>query len=561
MERNNRLNKVVWPIGLPVFMGLLVISILFLAAATPQNIHAASSGLPLTTFMSDDFAGSGQCAMCHSLLRDRGGEDVSIDAHWRSTLMANSAKDPLWQAKVSSEIARHPQLQTVIEDKCATCHMPMGRTQALIKQLSIAILEDGFLDSNHPFHEAAFDGVSCTLCHQIQAWNLGEMASFSGHYAIDSATVPPNRLIFGPYSNPIQNMMRNNVGFTPARGPQVEDSALCGACHTLYTPYVNADGKVLGEFPEQTPYLEWKHSEYEKTKTCQQCHMPEANGSVVISNRPRGRGLTARSPFNQHYFIGGNSTMLTLLAEQNEELGISASSKHLETTLARTLEQLHSDTAQLAVIDTQIKADTLNIVLQVKNLVGHKFPTGFPSRRAWIHLRVKDADGHIVFESGKPRDDGSITENDADLNAGAFEPHYNRISKPEQVQIYEGIMRNSDGNVTYTLLRGAGYIKDNRLLPRGFEKATSPDDIAIWGMATSDTNFQGGTDQVLYELDISGKSGPYVVAAELMYQTLSFPFIRDLLQDHTEQEDRFANYYADLDKKPVIVTGVNKTVP
>jgi hypothetical protein len=324
---------------------------------------------------------------------------------------------------------------------------------------------------------------------------------------------------------------------------------------------VDADGKVLGEFPEQTPYLEWKHSEYEKTKTCQQCHMPMANGGVVISNRPRGRGLAARSPFSRHYFVGGNSSMLTLLAEQSEELAVSASSAHFEASIARTLNQLHSATAQLAITDTQIKGDTLNIALQIKNLAGHKFPTGFPSRRAWIHLTVKDAEGHIIFESGKPQDDGSIIGNDADLNAGAYEPHYNRISRPEQVQIYEGIMRNSDGKVTYTLLRGAGYAKDNRLLPRGFEKETSPDDIAAWGLASSDTDFKGGTDQVLYEIDVSKKSKPFTVSAELLYQTLSNAFARDLFQDHTEQENRFATYYADLDKKSVIVADINKTVP
>ena len=245
--------------------------------------------------------------------------------------------------------------------------------------------------------------------------------------------------------------------------------------------------------------------------------------------------------------------MINLLTEHIQDLGVSASSAHLEATMDRTLNQLHSATAQLAITDAQIDEKNLNIALKIENLAGHKFPTGFPSRRAWIHLTLKDAEGHIIFESGNPQEDGSITGNDADLNAGAYEPHYNRISRPEQVQIYEGIMRNSDGNVTYTLLRGAGYAKDNRILPRGFEKEKAPEDVAVWGMAISDSDFKGGTDHLIYEIDISGKSGPFTVSAELLYQTLSFSFARDLFQDHTKQEDSFASYYKELDKKPAIV--------
>lgn len=561
MKYPEELCKTFLAIRWSVFIGLLAISTLFLNVSAAQKIQAASAGLPLTAFNSDDFAGSGQCAMCHSLLSDSRGNDVSIDAHWRSTLMANSAKDPLWQAKMSSEIARNPQLKSVIEDKCATCHMPMAHAQSITGSLPVAIFEGGFLNSNHSLHEAALDGVSCTVCHQIQAKNAGEKKGFSGHYIIDSSTFPPDRLIFGPYPDPVQNMMQNNVGFTPVQGSHVKDSALCSVCHTLYTPYVDSEGNVLGEFPEQTPYLEWKHSEYEKTKSCQQCHMPEADGGAVISNRPRGRMLSARNPFGKHYFIGGNSFMLTMLANHSEDISMSASSAHLEATIARTQNQLHSATAQLNFTDTQIKGDNLNILIQVRNLVGHKFPTGFPSRRAWIHLSVKNADGRIIFESGKPRADGTITGNDADLSPGAFEPHYNRISSPEQVQIYEGIMRNSDGDVTYTLLRGAGYAKDNRLLPRGFEKKTSPEDVAVWGIAGSDTDFIGGTDKVLYEIDVNRESGPFAVSAELLYQTLSHSFARDLLQDRTEQGDRFAAYYDVQDKKPFIVTSTDKTVP
>ena len=71
------------------------------APTTPQPAPATAvpyAGGPLLRFASSRFAGSGDCAVCHSLLADSTGQDVSIDTHWRSTMMANSARDPLWQA-------------------------------------------------------------------------------------------------------------------------------------------------------------------------------------------------------------------------------------------------------------------------------------------------------------------------------------------------------------------------------------------------------------------------------------------------------------------------------
>jgi len=82
------------------------------AVATAQGPGAApgpgagQAATALTTFVTDDFSGSGICASCHSGLTDEMGNDVSNNAHWRSTMMANAAKDPLWQAKISSEVDR-----------------------------------------------------------------------------------------------------------------------------------------------------------------------------------------------------------------------------------------------------------------------------------------------------------------------------------------------------------------------------------------------------------------------------------------------------------------------
>ena len=89
----------------------LFLTLIFASFYLPTNFSFAQRNGPgpgpggtvataLTTFETDDFSGSGICAFCHSGLTDEVGNDVSNDAHWRSTMMANASKDPLWQAKI-----------------------------------------------------------------------------------------------------------------------------------------------------------------------------------------------------------------------------------------------------------------------------------------------------------------------------------------------------------------------------------------------------------------------------------------------------------------------------
>ncbi len=527
------------------------------AALLAQEVPVPWAGLPLSTFQTTHFAGSGTCALCHSSLRDTTGQDVSIDAHWRSTMMANASRDPLWQAKMSSEVARQPALKAVIEDKCATCHTPMARTQAIADTTPVALLDDGFLNPVNPLHPAAADGVSCTLCHQIQPSGLGTPGSFTGHYQIDTASVAPHRAVFGPFPAPLINPMQHQSGFTPTEGPHTRDSAICATCHTLYTPTVDASGAVVGQLPEQTPYLEWTHSAYgdgvAEDQSCQQCHMPAAAGSAALSNRPRGGQLPQRAPFAQHQFVGANTFGLELLKSHGGELGVTASAAQLDATIQRTDAQLQTRTARLAIIDPRVEGDELHLAVTVESLAGHKLPTGFPSRRAWLHLLVQDADGRLVFESGRPLADGRIDGNAADLDPAAVEPHYDRITEPGQVQVYEAVMRDTDGRVTYTLLRGAAYLKDNRLLPAGFNPATAHADVGVYGDARYDSDFGGGSDQVRYRIDARAARGPLTVTARLLYQTVSYRFAQDLLGTPTPAVEQFRRFYDAADKLPRVL--------
>jgi mono/diheme cytochrome c family protein len=517
-------------------------------------------GAPLAVFATSHFAGSGNCAQCHSNLKDSTGADVSISSQWSSTMMANAAKDPYFMAETASLVNDLPSLDATIESTCAVCHMPMASTQAKADGTTPSILNNGFTNTSNPLNKAAMDGNSCSLCHQISGTNLGQPSSFTGGYQIDTSTKPPNRIEYGPFVNPLQSPMQSTVGFTPTQGAQVGNSTLCATCHAVYTPVVTTQGAVAGSFPEQVTYLEWQASVYGSNPAaqlaCQSCHMPAASGSVAISNNPTT--LTPRSPFLQHDFVGGNSFILTLMSNNVSSLGLTASSTAMQATAQLTADQLNSRTAQISVVSSEITDGKLSVTLAVIDQTGHKFPTGFPSRRAWIEFTVTDSSGKVVFQSGKPNADGSISGNAADTNSKSYEPNYDIITSSNQVEIYEAIMHDSSGNVTYNLLNAAGYLKDNRLLPSGFNKTTASADTAVVGSAATDPNFAGGSDQVTYQVTLGGK-GPYTVSARLLYQSVAYQFSGNF-QGTSPFISSFMGAFKSADKTPTQVASVSKTV-
>ncbi|MCJ7603139.1 MAG: hypothetical protein MUO63_16780, partial [Desulfobulbaceae bacterium] len=502
------------------------------ALAVPKNSRQQSGlGSPLTFFTEKNFIGSGRCSLCHGNLSDREGRDMSINNHWRSTMMANAAKDPLWQAKVVSETSRNPAIKQVIEEKCVTCHMPMAWRQLNADKQAYGIESSGtpfdtFADPTTPLHEAALDGVSCSLCHQIEDQGLGTKENFSGKFSIDTQTPAPERPIFGPYKETVPEPMQTSVGYKPMYGSHTNDSALCATCHTLYTPYLDSAGNIAGEFPEQTPYLEWLHSEYgeppgtrhdisEKVGTvrlCQECHMPHSPAGGVLIAMPASKYSTEKDHFSQHHFVGGNILLLNIMQDNLDPLGVTASTEKIEATKKRAAELLQQKSAALSLYGGTIRNGILTATVAVESMVGHKLPTGFPSRRAWLHIMVQNGSSAVIFESGKIQADGAIVGDDSD-EKNLFEPHYDVITRQDQVQIYESVMQNTDGEVTYTLLRGAGYIKDNRLLPKGFDKNTAAADIAVKGAAAADENFTGGSDLVTYQVPVGNHSGPFTITA------------------------------------------------
>jgi hypothetical protein len=491
------------------------------------------------------FAHSDDCVACHNQLTTPAGADVSIGTTWRSTMMANSARDPYWQAGVRRETLDHPMHAAAIQDECAECHMPMAT------QIARAAGGKGEMFAHLPInrrnpsdlHRLAADGVSCTVCHQISSERLGTRESFNGEFVLRPTPADGVRAIFGPFKadKGRTTIMRSVSGFAQEEAPHIKQSELCATCHTLITQAFGPNGQVIGSLPEQMNYQEWEHSDFKREqRSCQSCHMPVASGPIRSSSV---LGDT-RDTLARHVFVGGNAYMVRLLNRYRTELGVAALPSELEATAAATVRQLQRDTATLTVLTPTLAAGTLAFDVDIRNITGHKLPTGYPSRRLWLHTTVKNERGDIVFESGAFNPSGAITGNDSDDNPLRFEPHYEEITRPDQVQIYEPILGDVNGAVTTGLLTATQYLKDNRLLPRGFDKATADAQIGVYGEAKNDVDFAGGGDRVRYRIPITG-SGRFTVDVELRYQTIAYRWAHNLERYDAAEPKRFLSYYKD----------------
>jgi hypothetical protein len=475
-------------------------------------------------------------------------------------MMANAARDPYWQAGVRRETIEHPTAHHEIENECSKCHMPMATVTAHTQGKNGQVFAHFAARSNDVSEQdrLAQDGVSCSLCHQIQPTHLGERQSLTGGFVVDTQPLTLPRREFGPVvvERGRAHVMSSASRMTPVAGAHLSNSEVCATCHTLYTHALDASGKVVGELPEQVPYQEWLHSAYRNSRSCQSCHMPytAANSpfsSVAGEPRPRLR---------EHRFVGGNFFMLGLFTRFGDSLTASASATNFELAAERTRSHLQTEPARLQIDCVQNSEHNLVVQVSVENLGGHKLPTAYPSRRVWLHLRVEDARGQTLFESGALEPSGAIVGNDNDQDPNRFEAHYDRITNANEVAIYESILGGPDGKVTTGLLTASRYLKDNRLLPRGFDKTTAAADVAVHGEALDDPSFKAGNDLVSFDLALPGASAHRVIV-ELYYQPIGYRWATNLHTFSSMETTRFVNMYSTLSaNSAVILASVTKTL-
>ena len=505
------------------------------------------------------FTGSGNCVNCHApdpeghALVDENGATVSPVTDWQATLMANSARDPFWQAKVDHEGLVNPTHRESIENLCTACHAPQGYHEA---HMTGKVGPNGYTMEDLLDDELGLDGVGCTGCHSID--DVGLAGRHNGDLPINEENVA-----WGGFENPWDGLMSGQTGFIPAYGEHMRSSEVCASCHSLYTHTQDLDGEETGNvFFEQTTYLEWVNSAFNAENVqCQTCHMPLAEGGAIAATQPN---WLFPQRFGKHYLVGGNAFMLKLMRDNAVQLSLSASPTQFDSTIARTVASLQHETARLSVNQLASSHGEWAFEVEVENLAGHKFPSGYPARVAFLEFVLTDGGTDTLFHSGRWSEAGGIFGRNE-----AYEPHWTEINAEDQVQVYELVMGDVTGANTQVLERADVILKDNRLVPRGFS-ALHPvyDTVQVGPMAVLDADFNrrdgeegSGTDRLVYRIAAGSEAAQVEATVRLHYQAVPARWVSALFEfsDESERISAFESMYNAADRTPVVVASTKAT--
>lgn len=516
---------------------------------TPEELESFRTGSRIPIQPGEYFLPSFRCKGCHGYdsagLANivEGGMDVNLVDRWESSMMAMSAVDPFWRAKVSHEILVNPGHSGPLQDKCTSCHAPMGRYTRFFHNEGHYGLADIDGDS------LGVDGVSCAGCHTISP-TVG--LTFSGEIPFD--TFP--HVIYGPFTDPHVGPMQLYEGYTPTFSAHMDESRVCSSCHTLITETADLSGNATGgEFVEQATYHEYLNSSFPANDIkCQTCHMPQIEEPIIIANG--FSGLTPRAPFNQHTFEGANFYMLQLIKQNKQQIGVTVEDVKFDSTIAATKRMLKNRSVGFELFSDSVTLDTAYFRVRIENKAGHKFPSGYPSRRAVLQFVVFDENNDTLFKSGIFTPTFRVNNEDPQ-----FEAHHNIINQSGVSQIYEMVMGDVNSDFTSVLERGAVLLKDNRIPPLGFTtQHYTYDTVRVSADALADVDFNkvnsvegSATDFVHFHVPVTGYTGNIKVKTTLFYQTLPPKWLDEMFNFNSTEINAFRTMFQNADGQPLAV--------
>ncbi len=354
-----------------------------------------------------------------------------------------------------------------------------------------------------------------------------------------------------------------------------------------------------------------------KPESCQFCHMPTGYSNALDSNakdkiniqpiqtriavtqdltypeadhlaRPDQLDVRYRKDgYRRHEFLGTNGFLLQMFLnplddrDNNEILGVRLPDyftgflNDLKDATANVVTQARTITADVEITNRRASQGTLMVDVTVTNKTGHRFPSGVGFRRAFLEFVVKDkTTGKVVFASGTTNERGEIIDiNDKDKDDkpkvlpterhvnNAYQPHFNEgnpIKCTDQVQIYEELVKDAKGNLTFSFTHRDDEVKDNRILPIGWSK-DGPKDLKLPEQILDSTRPKGeaehdpvylrgeGQSVVTYQVQLpKGRNQRnFIVEVKLYSQTLPQNFLEERYQTPGKATERL-HYLANL---------------
>jgi hypothetical protein len=135
------------------------------------------------------------------------------------------------------------------------------------------------------------------------------------------------------------------------------------------------------------------------------------------------------------------------------------------------------------------------------------------------------------------------------------------IRNEEDVQVYEMVFADINGDKTTILERGYSILKDNRIPPKGFtSEHISYDTVSVVGNANQDLDFNldgieegSGADIIYFTIALNDYAGSLVAKARIYYQTTPPAWMAEMFEYDTEEILLFKSMYDNADKSPFLV--------
>lgn len=121
-------------------------------------------------------------------------------------------------------------------------------------------------------------------------------------------------------------------------------------------------------------------------------------------------------------------------------------------------------------------------------------------------------------------------------------------------------MVDAAGAVTTGLMSATRWVKDNRILPDGFDAARADARVQPIGTATSDPDFAAGSDQVRYSVAVNPAAGPFTIVAELWFQPIGYRWAENLAPYDAPETQRFVAYYREMSESSALLLASDETV-